>query len=88
MASNARSVGPLSKKLKPQRAEADLAVCTGPVEGQGIALFPDFYARGLPPVGDAVLPRPLYLALNEDKARVSRVRLVADFVAEVLTKAF
>lgn len=68
---------PLSRKLKPQLAEADLAVRIGSVEGQGIALFPDFYARGLPPVGDAVLSRPLYLTLREDKARVSRVRLIS-----------
>lgn len=64
-----------SNRADLQRAEADQAVRIGPVEGQGIALLPDFYARGLPPVGNAVLSRLLYLTLHEDKARVSPVRL-------------
>lgn len=53
----------------------------------GIALLPDFYAGDLPSVGDAVLTRPLHLTLHEDKARSTRVRRVADAVAEIMVKA-
>jgi DNA-binding transcriptional LysR family regulator len=54
------------------------------VAGLGIALLPDFYASGLPPVGDAFLSRPLHLVLHEDKARSPRVRRVADAIIALL----
>ncbi|APZ54941.1 LysR family transcriptional regulator [Salipiger abyssi] len=55
-------------------------------QGLGIAVLPVFLGRpaGLVPVDDAVLLRPLYLALHEDKARSPRIRRVADALAERL----
>ncbi|MGL5011377.1 MAG: LysR family transcriptional regulator, partial [Paracoccaceae bacterium] len=55
------------------------------VAGLGIGLLPEFYAKGLPVIDDTVLSRPLYLTLQEDKARSQRVRLVGDAVAAIVT---
>ncbi|MCR8546305.1 LysR family transcriptional regulator [Salipiger sp. P9] len=54
--------------------------------GLGIAVLPVFLARpaGLLPVGNAVLTRPLYLVLHEDKARSPRIRRMAEALADAL----
>lgn len=68
---------------------ADSAVMrAGVASGLGIALLPEFYAQGLPSVGDDTLSRPLYLTLHEDKAKSPRVRRVADAVVRIMAQAF
>lgn len=67
---------------------ADTAIMRAAVAaGVGIALLPEFYAHGLPAVGEAFLERPLYLAFHEDKARSPRVRKVADAITALFQEA-